>query len=143
MARLLFGLGIVVVIFTVYAIVDCAMFDRSRIRGIGRVWWILVILLVPVIGGVLWFLVGRGRKGRPPRRAQRTVAPDDDADFLRGLDRDAAQEERIRRLEEELADLDDRTDQPDLPTDHPDHPEHSERRRDDDGDTPPSSRPNA
>ena len=36
----------------------------------------------------------------------RTVAPDDDAEFLRQLREDAAQDERIRRMEQELAELD-------------------------------------
>ena len=56
MFRLLFGLGVVVVILTVYAAVDCAVFDRNRIRGIPRWAWILVIILLPVIVPVLWLL---------------------------------------------------------------------------------------
>jgi len=51
MARLLFGLGVAAVIFTIYAVADCAFFDRSRIRGLGRGWWIVIILFVPIIGG--------------------------------------------------------------------------------------------
>jgi hypothetical protein len=35
------------------------------------------------------------------------LAPDDDPAFLRGLGKDKEQEERIRRLEQELAELDD------------------------------------
>jgi len=107
MARLLFGLGVAAVIFTIYAVADCAFFDRTRIRGLRRGWWIVVILLVPIIGGVLWFLIGRGRANRiGASRGGRTVAPDDDIDFLRQLREDAAQDERIRRMEQELAELD-------------------------------------
>jgi hypothetical protein len=37
-----------------------------------------------VIGPILWFLVGRGKKfSGKPRRGP--AAPDDDIDFLRGL----------------------------------------------------------
>ena len=61
MVRLWVILGVAAVVFTIYAAVDCALFDRSRIRGLPRGWWIVVILLVPVIGGLLWFVVGRGR----------------------------------------------------------------------------------
>ena len=107
MARLLFGLGVAAVIFTIYAVADCAFFDRSRVRGIARGWWIVVILLVPIIGGVLWFIIGRGRASRVGPSRGGTMAPDDDAEFLRQLRNDAAQDERIRRLEQELADLDD------------------------------------
>ncbi|MGR2752133.1 PLD nuclease N-terminal domain-containing protein [Agromyces arachidis] len=99
---------VAVVVFTIYAMVDCALFDRSRIRGLPRGWWIVVILLVPIIGGLLWFLVGRGRPLRFGRSGggRRTNAPDDDPEFLRRLRDDAEHEERIRRLEQELAELD-------------------------------------
>lgn len=119
MARLLFGLVVAAVIFTIYAVVDCAFFDRSRIRGLARGWWIIVIILLPVLGGVLWFLIGRGRRGSVPARPGRTVAPDDDLEFLRRLESEAAKDERIRRLEQELSDLDDgdnpRGDSPETP----------------------------
>ena len=73
MVRLLFGLGVAAVVFTIYAVVDCAFFDRTRIRGLRRGWWIVVILFVPIIGGLLWFIIGRGRAepvGRVARRAR-------------------------------------------------------------------------
>jgi len=106
MARLLFGLGVAAVIFTIYAVADCAFFDRMRIRGVGRGWWIAIIIFLPVIGALLWFIVGRGRRDSIVSRGGRTVAPDDDAAFLRQLREDAAQDERIRRMEQELAELD-------------------------------------
>lgn len=107
MFRLLFGLGVVVVILTIYTVVDCALFDRSRIRGLPRWAWILVIVFLPVIGPALWLLIGRGRRNQPVGRTTRTMAPDDDVDFLRGLNKNKEQEERIRQMEQELADLDD------------------------------------
>jgi Phospholipase_D-nuclease N-terminal len=106
MARLLFGLGVAAVIFTIYAVADCAFFDRSRIRGLRRGWWIVVILFVPIIGALLWFIIGRGRATRVGPSRGGTVAPDDDAEFLRRLRNDAEQDERIRRMEQELAELD-------------------------------------
>jgi hypothetical protein len=106
MARLLFGLGVAAVIFTIYAIADCAFFDRSRVRGLSRGWWIVIIIFVPIIGGLLWFIIGRGRASRVGGSRGGTVAPDDDAEFLRQLREDAAQDERIRRMEQELAELD-------------------------------------
>ncbi len=105
MTRLLFGLAVAAVVFTVYALVDAAFFDRSRIRGLPRVAWIFVVLLLPVIGGLLWFVIGRGRR-TSSSRGTRTLAPDDDLEFLGQLGRDAQQEQRIRKLEQDLADLD-------------------------------------
>jgi hypothetical protein len=106
MIRLAIPVVVAAVVFTIYAVVDCALFDRMRIRGLPRGWWIVVILFVPLIGATLWFVIGRGRANRTSTRGQ-AVAPDDDADFLRRLNTDAAQDERIRRLEQELAELDD------------------------------------
>lgn len=141
MARLLFGLGVAAVIFTIYAVADCAFFDRSRVRGLSRGWWLVVIIFVPIIGGLLWFIIGRGRANRiGATRGGRTVAPDDDTEFLRQLREDAAQDERIRRMEQELAELD--NDEP--PTD--DGPLGTDHKRPDAPDAPgeagPSGRPN-
>ena len=119
MPKLLIGLGLALVILTVYTLVDCAVFDRKRIRGLPRWVWIFVIVLVPLIGPLLWLLVGHGRT-TPSTRSFRSVAPDDDLDFLRGLNggsvatatgenrpfNEKDQQERIRRMEQDLADLD-------------------------------------
>jgi hypothetical protein len=102
MARFWVIAAVVAAAFMVYSLVDCAMTDRARIRGPRKGVWFVIILL-PVLGGVLWFLVGRGRNSAP---VPRTVAPDDDPAFLRRLAQDKDQEERIRRLEQQLADLD-------------------------------------
>lgn len=102
MARFWLIASVIAVAFMVYSLVDCAMTDRARIRGPRKGLWLLIILL-PVIGGLLWFLIGRGRG---TSQAARTVAPDDDPAFLRRLAQDADQEERIRRLEQQLSDLD-------------------------------------
>ena len=76
--------------------------------------WVFVIILVPVVGALLWLFIGRGsnRTSAPGRGVPRQVAPDDDPDFLKSLGRDRLQEERIRQMEQELADLD-KPDQPD------------------------------
>lgn len=92
--------------FWVYAIVDCAVTDARRARGIPKGAWIAVVVLLNVVGGVLWFVIGKDRSGGRGDRF-RDIAPDDDPRFLRGLASDAEQEERIRRLEREIADLDD------------------------------------
>ncbi len=92
--------------FWVYAVVDCAVTDARRVRGISKPAWVLVTVFLSVIGGALWFAIGKDRhQGRAGVRSQR--APDDDPTFLRSLSADAEQEERIRRLEREIADLDD------------------------------------
>lgn len=105
MARALLIIGVAAAFFTVYAVVDCAVTARERARGIPKAAWILVILLLPVVGGVLWLIIGKDRAAGYTSR--RKPAPDDDPSFLHRLGEDAARDERIRRLEQELAELDD------------------------------------
>ncbi|OUE10349.1 hypothetical protein C5B94_07345 [Clavibacter michiganensis] len=105
MPRLLIGLAVVIVFFTVFVIVDTALTPRTRMRGLPKPAWIAVVVLVPLIGGILWLTIGKDRTDLA-RASGRRLGPDDDPDFLSGLGRTRSEEERIRRLEQELADLD-------------------------------------
>jgi hypothetical protein len=104
MIRFAVPAALIVIGLFVFALVDLTLTDRSRVRTLPKVAWFFV-LLVPVVGAALWLLFGkeRGSRGGAPR----TVAPDDDPTFLANLRRDEEQDERIRRLEQELAELDD------------------------------------
>ncbi|WP_125132832.1 PLD nuclease N-terminal domain-containing protein [Microbacterium sp. 10M-3C3] len=103
MARLLLVLALVGTVFWVYAIVDCALQPASRHRGVGKPAWLAIVVLIPVLGGALWFLVGRVRRSAA---AVARRAPDDDPEFLGRIAVTSDHDERIRRLEEELAQLD-------------------------------------
>ena len=107
MVRFLLIGGVVAIAFTIYTLVDVLMTERSRIRGVPKPVWAIITLL-PVIGGILWLTIGKMR--RPPRRTSGPIAPDDDPTFLSSLSQEeirrrAEQDERLRRLEQELADL--------------------------------------
>ena len=78
MVRIWLVLVAVVVVITVFCAVDALMLDRLRSRGLPRWAWVLVVVLIPVAGPVLWLTVGRGRIAR-------TIAPDDDPEFLAEL----------------------------------------------------------
>ena len=95
-------------------------------RSIPKSAWILVIVLLNVVGVGLWFLFGRPRYAsadasvRPVRPGgpmagpnrpapaggyRRSVAPDDDPQFLRNLEVNRAQKQeadRLRKLKAEL-----------------------------------------
>ena len=102
MPRVLLILALVATAFWVFTIVDCAVQPPTRHRGVSKPVWILIVVLLPVLGGVLWLLVGRTRKSAIVARR----APDDDPEFLGRIGAISDQDERIRRLEEELAQLD-------------------------------------
>ncbi|MGV8876588.1 MAG: PLD nuclease N-terminal domain-containing protein [Rhodoglobus sp.] len=105
MPRLLVVLVFALVAVDVFATVDVILTDRRRVRALPKALWVLVILLLPVIGVILWFILGKASSGSAV--SNRSVAPDDDPNFLRTVRQREDQDERIRRLEQELADLDD------------------------------------
>lgn len=108
MTRLLLIGALVATVFWVFTIVDCAIQPPTRHRGVSKPVWILIVVLLPVLGGILWLVVGRTRKSAIAARR----APDDDPDFLGSIGAISDQDERIRRLEEELAQLDAEDDDP-------------------------------
>jgi hypothetical protein len=104
-AFLTLAAGALAVGFWVYAVVDCALTDARRARGIPKPAWIVVVIVLNVIGGILWFVIGKDRH-QEPGASRLQPAPDDDPAFLRRLGSDADQDERIRQLEREIAELD-------------------------------------
>ncbi|MCR2810819.1 MULTISPECIES: PLDc N-terminal domain-containing protein [unclassified Microbacterium] len=108
MPRVLLILALVATAFWVYTIVDCSVQPATRHRGVSKPIWILIVVLLPVLGGLLWLTVGRVRRSSVAARR----APDDDPEFLEKIGTLSDQDERIRRLEEELALLDAEDDDP-------------------------------
>ena len=108
MPRVLLIVAVLALAFV--SIVDVAVQPPSRHRGVSKTTWIAIVVLLPVLGGALWFVVGRSR----PSRLKLASAPDDDVEFLGriGSGSFSDQDERIRRLEEELAMLDSEADGP-------------------------------
>jgi len=103
----------IVIVLMIFAVVDIAVVDRARIRNLNRGAWIAIAIVLPIVGPVLWFFVGRVRPGErtsassaasAPRRVG-PVAPDDDPDFLGRLHREQEQDDRIRELEKKLNEL--------------------------------------
>lgn len=100
--RILLPATLLLLAFWVYSILYCAFQPADRHRGVSKPVWLVIIVLLPVVGGILWFIVGRGA-ARPPQDFR---APDDDLAFLGSIGSISDQDERIRRLEAELAALD-------------------------------------
>ena len=96
----------IVIVFglTIYSFFDVLATDRARFASLNKPTWLLVVLL-PLIGPLLWLLVGRRHRQAGSdrviqiRRRDRPVAPDDDPAFLRQLDEQAwrARREAKRR----------------------------------------------
>jgi hypothetical protein len=106
------AVGVAVFCLWIFCLVDVIVTDDSLCRHLPKMLWLLVVLLLPLVGSILWLAVGRPRvhsaPSRPSRfpeyeRPGRHVAgnPDDDAEFLRQC-RERAEEQRRRAKEQGL-----------------------------------------
>ena len=77
-AILIIGAGALAVGVIIYSLIECAQTEKYKVRSIPKGAWILVILLLPVIGAVLWLFFGRPKKEEPGNQPQRGRGPDDD-----------------------------------------------------------------
>lgn len=113
--------SVFVVMLMVGALVDMITLDASRVKYLPKMAWIIIVILIPLVGGILWFLVGREYLPRADRSGGAVHRPwaqpghsrnhpsdlsvrDAEAE-LAALDREIAEHERaerIRRLEAEL-----------------------------------------
>jgi hypothetical protein len=103
---------------TIYAAIDCLRSDDAEIRGQPKPLWLLLIVAFPLFGGVMYILLGRQpTPGSPNSRQTRTVAPDDDPDFLRSLDPPRSRDGERRRNEGPVEKETDGDDDPPTPPD--------------------------
>lgn len=109
------------------------MSKESQLRVLNRPIWIMLIVVLPGLGAILWFILGKGR-GRPATTTP--LGPDDDDDFMRNLGKETV-DERIRRLEEELRELDTEIDLP--ATDSPNASDSDQQPGSNDGDDAPDA----
>lgn len=83
------------------AVADCLGGEEAP-RRFPKALWVMIIVFLPILGGILWFVFGRprsqgggsggqrrpnGGRGGGPRRPRGPIAPDDDPEFLRDLER--------------------------------------------------------
>jgi hypothetical protein len=102
---------------SIYALIDCIQTPSDEVRNLPKIGWIALIVVAFIIGPVAWLVAGRPRADQPgtparpsrtgpprPSRPSRPVAPDDDPDFLRGIDssRSREHEDLLRQWEDDL-----------------------------------------
>ena len=77
---------------SVYCVFDVIRSTTAERLGVHPVFWIALILVVPLIGSLAWLAVRWSRRTAggpdPSTRYRRTTGPDDDPDFLSRLDDD-------------------------------------------------------
>ncbi|MFE4950470.1 PLD nuclease N-terminal domain-containing protein [Leifsonia sp. NPDC056665] len=102
---------LLILVFFVVALIDIILRDSSQVKHLPKVAWIFIVILLPLIGGVLWFAVGREYSGAGYRRPRGTYVARDQAapaarplsteEQLAALEREI-EDDRIRQLEAEL-----------------------------------------
>ncbi|MBT2486881.1 MULTISPECIES: PLDc N-terminal domain-containing protein [unclassified Microbacterium] len=98
-----FLFSLLVVALMIGALIDIITRDDSQVKHLPKMVWIIIVILLPLIGGILWFALGREYGGagiRIPRmrRAERSaVAP---------IDVRPAPPADLRTTEQQIADLD-------------------------------------
>jgi hypothetical protein len=86
MVRTLIFIFAVWLLFTVFVTVFAASAKKNEVRNLPKWAWIVICLFVPIIGGLLYLVLGRPAGGPKSRFGKtRIVAPDDDPTFLRDL----------------------------------------------------------
>jgi hypothetical protein len=93
--------GLVGIAFYIYSIIDVLRSEKSRTRTLPKYVWLLIVIVLPIIGGVIWLLLGRPwPAGGLPGRKSEPSAPDDDPKFLRKLDDDVWIDKMRKRREQ-------------------------------------------
>lgn len=116
MARVFILLFMLHVVLMAVALISCLSAEKGDVRALPRFLWVPVIIAIPLLGPVAWFLSRRPGfgsaqplggtvrpPGTPPNRS-RPPAPDDDPEFLRALDAEQSKRDRelFERWEEDL-----------------------------------------
>ncbi len=122
-------------VLLVYALIDCIQADEGRLRNLPKVGWLLLIILVPIAGPIVYLIAGRPNAtsarrnvpwpstrtaGYPEYERPRRSAPDDDPEFLASIRKsDAQHEQMLRDWEQQLRErerkLDEKNDEGDDP----------------------------
>ena len=112
---MLYGLlTIVEISLLVYCVLDVIRTPEDQVRNLPKLLWLLLVVLLPLAGGVAWLFAGRpasgggrsvpykGNTGQPPRGPVRAGNPDDDEEFLRSLRRRAEEQRRKAQEDKDL-----------------------------------------
>ncbi|MEU1432306.1 PLDc N-terminal domain-containing protein [Nocardia sp. NPDC005746] len=105
------AVGLITLALWVYCLIDIITCPETGVRHLPKGGWLVIVLLVPTLGGLLWLILGRPLHEAPRRptthyseydRPGRYVPADPAADeaFLRGL-RERAEQQRAEARRQE------------------------------------------
>lgn len=106
-------LGFVTLGLWIFCLVDVITTEESSCRNLPKMLWLLLVLLVPLVGSIVWLVAGRPQQAtRVAGRYERTTpafpeydrpgrfaatSPDDDEEFLRKCRERAEAQRKLAR----------------------------------------------
>ncbi|WP_317230535.1 PLDc N-terminal domain-containing protein [Clavibacter sp. MX14-G9D] len=91
-------LGLLPLLVAACALVDLVTRPDDRVKHLPKLVWILLIVLLPLVGSIVWFCVGHDWDAR----LEQVGPPDRSAAYERAA---VAVDRRVRSTEQQLADL--------------------------------------
>jgi hypothetical protein len=81
---------VIPIAISIYALIDAITTPKTEVRSLPKIVWIIAILMLWIGGAVLWFFLGRPKRGESSYADQklktyRPQGPDDDPEFLNKL----------------------------------------------------------
>ena len=110
--------GLVLLGLWIFCVIDVIVTDESQCRNLPKLVWLLVVLILPDVGSIIWLVAGHPWQTGHQRPAGRVESrfseydrparfavpnPEDDEAFLRQL-RERAEDQRRRAREERRED---------------------------------------
>jgi Phospholipase_D-nuclease N-terminal len=125
--------GFIEIVILIFCLIDCIQTDSTLVRNLPKIAWIVLIVVLPLVGGIAWLFAGRPLRGAQgssvPWRATETAGfPEyerqassrslDEVDERLRRDQarvDREHEEALRRWEASLRERERKLDPPDNP----------------------------
>ncbi|WP_431840036.1 PLD nuclease N-terminal domain-containing protein [Gordonia hongkongensis] len=119
-------LGLIYLVILVIALIDIINTDDAAVRGLPKFAWVILVVMLPLVGALVWLAVGRPATNERPHRQHTSAAsefpeydhpgryvpqdPEADREFLQQLRDRAEQQRQTARKQQRAADRSDRPD---------------------------------
>lgn len=88
----------------VFALVDIILRPSDQVRHLPKLAWVFIVILLPLIGSILWFALGREYAQGAPRPQRTVVVREEQAQQQSShRTRPLSTEEQLAAVEEEIA----------------------------------------